>query len=186
MPSSHYLKPVGTLHKGDVYLPVFSWKQEPHRWTETVETLLGFCEPECLCTSQPLMISNNVTFLISNSNFKNVRDIACDEMGAWKHNGSPPTRFGADNSTRSLKIIPSKANDLNSYILKRIYYENKSSPDLRKIVSTVIGTCEFSFIFEILSYNKTFIQLDLAQGISNPLFGSAFPTIFSKPQVVSQ
>ena len=143
-----------------------------------MEILLGFYEPECLCTSQPLVISNNVTFLISNVNFKNVRDIVCDEMGAWKHNGSPLKRFDVDKSTRSLKIMPSKANDLNSYILKRIYYENKSSPDLRKIVSTVIGTCEFSFIFDILSYNKTFIQLDLAQRVSNPSFGLAFPYHF--------
>ena len=140
-----------------------------------MEILLGFYEPDCLCTSQPLMISKNVTLFISNANFKNVRDIACNEMGAWKHNGSPLKRFDVDKSTRSLKIMPSKANDLNSYILKRIYYENKLSPDLRKIISTVIGTCEFRFIFEILSYNKTFFQLDLALGISNPIFGSEFP-----------
>ena len=140
-----------------------------------MEILLGFYEPDCLCTSQPLMISKNVTLFISNANFKNVRDIACNEIGAWKHNGSPLKRFDVDKSTRSLKIMPSKANDLNSYILKRIYYENKLSPDLRKIISTVIGTCEFRFIFEILSYNKTFFQLDLALGISNPIFGSEFP-----------
>ena len=140
-----------------------------------MEILLGFYEPDCLCTSQPLMISKNVTLFISNANFKNVRDIACNEMGAWKHNGSPLKRFDVDKSTRSLKIMPSKVNDLNSYILKRIYYENKLSPDLRKIISTVIGTCEFRFIFEILSYNKTFFQLDLALGISNPIFGSEFP-----------
>ena len=103
------------------------------------------------------MISNNVTFLISNANFKNVRDIVCDEMGAWKHNSSPLKRFDVDKSTRSLKIMSSKANDSNSYILKHIYYENKSSPDLRKIVSPVIDTYELNFIFEILSFNKTFI-----------------------------
>ena len=82
-----------------------------------MEILLGSYEPECLCTSQPLMISNNVTFLISNANFKNVRDIVCDEMGAWKHNSSPLKRFDVDKSTRSLKIMSSKANDPNLYIL---------------------------------------------------------------------
>ena len=124
------------------------------------------------------MISNNATFLISNANFKNVRDIVGDEMGAWKHNGSPLKRFDVDKSTRSLNIMPSKANEPNSYVLKRIFYENKSSPDLRKIVTTVIGTCEFNFIFETLSCNKTFIQLNLAQGVFNPLFDSASPYFF--------
>ena len=99
-------------------------------------------------------------------------------MGAWKHNGSPLKRFEVDKSTRNLKIMPSKANDPNSYIIKRIYYENKSSPDLRKTVSAVIGTCQFSFIFEILIYNKTFIQLDLAQGVLNLLSGSTSPYYF--------
>ena len=75
-------------------------------------------------------------------------------------------------------MMSSKANDPNSYILKRIYYENKSSQDLRKIVSTVIGTCNFYFIFEILSFNKTFIQLDLAQGVFNPYLTRRPPTFF--------
>ena len=128
--------------------------------------------------NQPFMISNNVTFLISNANLKNGRDIVYDEIGAWKHNGSPLKRFDVDKSTRSLKVMPSKENDPNLYIFKHVYYENKSSPDLRKIVLTVIATCEFNFIFEILSYNKTFIQLNLAQGVLNPLFDSASPYCF--------
>ena len=74
--------------------------------------------------------------------------------------------------------MPSKANDHYSYILKRIYYENKSGPDLRKIVSTVIGTCEFNFTFEILSFNKTFIQLDLARVFSTPYLTRHCPTFF--------
>ena len=55
------------------------------------------------------MISNIVTFLTSNVYFKNVRDIVYDEMGVWKHNGSPLKRFDVPKSTRSLKIIPSNA-----------------------------------------------------------------------------
>ena len=85
-----------------------------------MEILLGSYEPECLCTSQQLMISNNATFLTSNANFKNVRDFLCNEMGVWKHDGSPLKRFDVDKSTRSLKIIPSKANNPSLYILKRI------------------------------------------------------------------
>ena len=145
-----------------------------------MKILLRSYEPECLCTSQQLMISKNVTFLISNANFKNVRDFVCNEMGVWKHDASPLKRFDVDKSTRSLKIIRGKANNPSSYILKRIYYENKSSSDLRKIVSAVIGTCEFNFIFEILSYNKTFIQLGLVQSVLNPLFDSVSTYFFKK------
>ena len=62
---------------------------------EMVKTLLGSYEEH---KSQPIDASNNVTFLISNSrlisksSFKNMKDIVCHDMGAWKHNGSlsPP------------------------------------------------------------------------------------------------
>ena len=117
-----------------------------------MEVLLGSYEPECLCTPKPLMISNNVTFLISEANFKNVNDIVYDEMGAFKYKGSPLKRFDLEHSARSLKMMPSEANGSNLYTFKRIYYDNKSSPDLLKIVSTVINTCEFGLILGILSY----------------------------------
>ena len=61
--------------------------------------------------------------------------------------GHFPRSVNAEKSTGSLNIMSSEANDPNSYTLKRIHCEKKSSPDLRRIVSTVIGTCEFSFMF---------------------------------------
>ena len=71
----------------DIYicLCVLSWKTQSYQWDEIVKTLLGSYEEEYLCKSQPTDVSNNVTFFISNSSFKN-------DMRAWKHNGwiSPP------------------------------------------------------------------------------------------------
>ena len=136
---SHFLSPDGTLYKGDIYLPVFSWKAQPYQWDEIVKILLGSYEEEYLCKSQPIDVSNNVTFLISNSSFKNVKDIVCDDMGAWKHNGSPLKYFVVDKSSGNNDLKPSATKDPGCYILKRIYYQNISSPDLRKIVATISG-----------------------------------------------
>ena len=96
---SHYLSPDETLFKGDIYLPVFSWKTQPYQWDEIIKILLGSYEEEYLCKSQPIDISNNITFLTSNSSFKNVKDIVCDDMGAWKHNGSPLQYLVVDKSS---------------------------------------------------------------------------------------
>ena len=112
---------------------------------EKVKTLLGSYEEEYLCKSQLIDASNNVTFLISNSrlisnsSFKNVKDIVCHDMGAWKHNGSPLKYFVVDKSSRNNDLKPSATKDPGCYILKRIYYQNISSPDLRKIVTTISG-----------------------------------------------
>ena len=136
---SHFMSPDGTLYKGDIYLPMFSWKSQPYQWDEIVKILLGSYEEEYLCKSQPIDVSNNVTFLISNSSFKNVKDIVCDDMGAWKHNGSPLKYFVVDKSSGNNDLKPSATKDPGCYILKRIYYQNISSPDLRKIVATISG-----------------------------------------------
>ena len=72
---SYYLSPDGTLYKGDIYLPVFSCKTQPYQWCEIFKILLGSYKKGYLCKSRPIDVSNNVTFLISNSSFKNVKDI---------------------------------------------------------------------------------------------------------------
>ena len=137
--SSHYLSPDETLYKGDKYLPVFSWKTQPYQWDEIVKILLWSYDEDYLCKSQLIDVSNNVTFLISNSSFKNVKDIVCDDMGAWKHNGSPLKYFVVDKSSGNNELKPSATKDPDCYILRRIYYQNISSPDLRKIVATISG-----------------------------------------------
>ena len=135
----HFLSLDGTFYKGDIYLPVLSCKTRQYLWDEIVKILLGPYEEEYLCKSQPIDMSNNVTFLISNSSFKNVKDIVCDDMGAWKNNGSPLKRFVVDKSSGNNDLKPSATKDPGCYILKGIYYQNISSPDLRKIVATISG-----------------------------------------------
>ena len=95
-----YLSLDRTLYKGDIHLPALPWKMQPYQWDEIVKILLRSYEEEYLCKSQPIDVSNNVTFLISNSSFKNVKDIVCDDMGAWKHNGSPLKYFVVDKFFR--------------------------------------------------------------------------------------
>ena len=131
--TSHFLSPNGTLYKGDIYLPVLSLKTQPYQWDdEIVKILLGSYEEEYLCKSQPIDVSNNVTFLISNSSFQN-------DMRVWKHNGSPLKYFVVDKSSGNNDLKPSAMKDPSCCIFKRIYYPNISSPDLRIIVATISG-----------------------------------------------
>ena len=66
-----------------------------------------------------------------------MKDIVCDDIGAWKHNGSPLKYFVVDKSSGNNDLKPSPRKDPGRYILKRICYQNISSPDLRKIVATI-------------------------------------------------
>ena len=80
-----------------------------------------------------------VTFLVSNPSFKNVEDTVCNDMGAWKHNGSPLKYFVVNKSSGNNDVKSSATKDPGCSILKWIYYQNISSSDLRKIVATISG-----------------------------------------------
>ena len=70
-------------------------------------------------------------------------------MGVWLHTGSPKRSFKVlrKMSGKISKITPVAATNEEStkgqaqvFTLKRVYYVNKSSLDLRKIISTLEGT----------------------------------------------
>ena len=110
-------------------------------WEEIAKILLRKYDKKQVCLSQPMNVSNNVSFLLDHSKFQNESDIMCDNMGVWKHTGSPKICFTLSDETSDI----SKCNTNNTgegskvYTLKRVYYRNTSSGDVRKIVSTVYG-----------------------------------------------
>ena len=61
---SHYVSLDGTLYKGDIYLPAFSWKTQPYQGDDIVKILLGSYEEEYLRKSQPIDVSNTHFFSI--------------------------------------------------------------------------------------------------------------------------
>lgn len=136
------------MYNGDALTPVFAWKKDAYTREELVQILLEDHETERLCISQPINIQHNVTFLINNAKIKNLDDIKCDDMGWWRRTGTPKSIFNVyrnnDGSFKDIRHVTrteTSAAELNSkmYILKRTYYVNNSSDDLRKIISTLQG-----------------------------------------------
>lgn len=139
------MQPDGTAYKGDVTTPVFSWSRTAYSGETLVKLILNNYEPECLCVSQPVNVENNVSFVVDCSKLHNHNDIKCDDMGAWKHKGSPKRFFLVErnNSNEILSVVPldekcdKQKEDV--YLLRRSYSENASDSTVRKIVATVTG-----------------------------------------------
>ena len=133
------LNPDGRPYKDDVSVPVFLRRKSAFSWEEIAKILLRKYDKEQVCLSQPINVGNNVSFLLDHSEFQNEGDIICDNMSVWKHTGSPKICFTLSDETSDI----SKCNTNNTgegckvYTLKRVYYRNTSSGDVRKIVSTV-------------------------------------------------
>ena len=98
------------------------------------------------CVLQPIHIAYNVTFVIDKTKFSLCHDVMCDDKGKWIHKGSPKklVEFKEVDGGISIKLVD-HINDIASnelqtdgiFTLKSVYYESATSPDLRKIISTL-------------------------------------------------
>ena len=89
----------------------------------------------------PTNVSNNVTFLLDVSKFKSWADWKCDDMGAWRNNGTKKHSFSHKNGLVKATDSEDIVEDGTVYTLVRMYYKNKTSPDLKKCVSFIEGKC---------------------------------------------
>ena len=80
-------------------------------------------------------------------------------MGKWIHNGSPKRLLGVKEVDGGISIELIDKNLLASdelqtdgiFTLKRVYYENATSPDLHKIIST-LSNKESSIPLTLIQY----------------------------------
>ncbi len=136
--------PDGTPYRGDSFTPVFSWNKTPYECVEIVKILLGKYDREYLCVSPPVNVANNVSFLANRESFVHWKDLKCDDMGLWKHNGSPKRYFYAETKGSEVENFHSVNKSeycacKNVFELKRVYHINKSDDSARRTISTITG-----------------------------------------------
>ena len=128
------LNPDRRPFKDHVSMTVFLRRKSVFSWEEIAKIVIRKNDKEQVCLSQPIYVSNNVSFLLDHSKFQNESDIMCDNMDVWKHMGSSKIC-----STLSDEIS-TFSNAIPIILVKEVYYRNISGGDVLKIVSTVYGT----------------------------------------------
>ena len=128
------LNPDRRPFKDHVSMTVFLRRKSAFSWEEIAKIVIRKYDKEQVCLSQPIYVSNNVSFLLDHSKFQNESDIMCDNMDVWKHMGSSKIC-----STLSDEIS-TFSNAIPIILVKEVYYRNISGGDVLKIVSTVYGT----------------------------------------------
>ena len=92
-------------------------------------------------------IAHNVTFLVDNASLKKKEDLKCDDMGAWEHKGTPKRNVtvtftedgGVDKVIETSKCLDGVDRGGKKFVVKRVYYVNKTSNDLKKMYCTLQG-----------------------------------------------
>ncbi|CAB4017313.1 Mitogen-activated kinase kinase kinase A [Paramuricea clavata] len=124
-----------TLHhyNDDANTPVYEWATKVKSVDKVLPILLMEPTFATTCTRVPTAISDDVCFLIDTSKLSSHTDWKCDDMGAWKNNGVQRHKLRTPISDEDL--LENEHVTINEHTVKRIYFKNNSSPDLRKYVT---------------------------------------------------
>ena len=138
----------GEYYNGNQQLPVYKWTMpKEHFSVESLARLLLDLDSSVAsgklktCTTQPVQVCHNVSFLIDIQALDDPMDIRADENGAWDRKGSPVAYVSIHNGRGTTAVY--KRNHMGShshhYKITRVYYRHSSSPDFTRIITTVNG-----------------------------------------------
>ena len=94
-----------------------------------------------VCSTQPVQVCHNVTFLVDLHALDDPMDIRADENGVWDRKGSPVAYVSThrNGGTTTVYKRSHMGSHPNHYKLTRTYYRHSSSPDFTRIITTVHG-----------------------------------------------
>ena len=67
-------------------------------------------------------------------------DVKCDNLGSWRNNGTKNRTYEMNEDGYPELLDEEEAREAtDTYTLRRVYYKNKATPDLKKYVMSLKG-----------------------------------------------
>ena len=97
-----------------------------------------------MCLKQPVQVCRNIAFIVDLHSLDDPLDIRADENGVWVRKGSPVAYVSVHNAAGTVNVFRRSrmGNHSHHYKIMRIYYRHATSPDFRRIITTVYGKFE--------------------------------------------
>ena len=129
----------------DKSVPVFS-STTHFSYSEAVEIILSR-NKERVCCRHPVLVEENVSFLVDINQLSHVDDIKADDCGHWIHNGRKTTKVAVWTSKGAItKVVSINKNfknppDENSklFMLVRVYYVHDPHSDFKRTYYYLYG-----------------------------------------------
>ena len=126
--------------------PYLSESRNVESTTSVVSVILGHGITNSeICTSVPINVETNASFVVSTQYLKSVEDIKCDDNGSWLNNGVRKVYLSIVNEKNPKKIEVKvlkrggKAPGGKSWCLTRTYFILKRSKDFKKVIVSLQG-----------------------------------------------
>lgn len=119
-------------------MPVYEY---PTKGYSREEIACILCDPalqeELICSSQPVSVENNVSFVVDLSKLKDPNDVRADDLGAWKCTGSRTLQFFVKCSNSTCHVVTKLSPGATNISIRRQYYVHATDRDLHRMIAFV-------------------------------------------------
>ena len=133
------------FYNGNKQLPIYEnippRKKRLYSATDILKILLNPKLPGSLqvCSTVPVSIEKNVSFIVDTNKLEDSRDILSDDMGAWKHNGVDTAYFNVSMTSDSMSVERIEKQSTSAYTVKRVYRMHLTNQSLKKLTAFILG-----------------------------------------------
>ena len=115
------------------------------------------CNPtlnkKLICSSHPVSVENNVSFVIDLSQLKNPNDVRSDDLGTWRCMGSRVMNFSVKVTSKACRVVDCSSAGAVKIGVRRQYFVHASDHDLAFLEDTPTQGNErtywYYYIFDI-------------------------------------
>lgn len=126
------MKSVEYYHGNEVY-------QNPRKGycgEEIVKILLSpKFNSDLLCSTHPVSVQNNVSFVVDLSKLNDPNDVRSDDLGTWKCTGSRLLRFTVKIDDNECCIVSEMSANAMVVHVRRQYHVHATDPDLHRMIA---------------------------------------------------
>ena len=118
-------------------LPVYGHPRKSYSSEEIVKILLKpTFQDKLLCSTHPVSVQNNVSFVVDLSKLKDPNDVRADDLGTWKCTGSRQLQFTVRiTKTDCLIVNDMLSADAQVVHVRRQYHVHATDPDLHRMIA---------------------------------------------------
>ena len=132
---TYYRESVEYYHDNQC-LPVYGHPRKGYSGEEIVKILLNpTFQNELLCSTHPVSVQNNVSFVVDLSKLKDPNDVRADDLGAWKCTGSRLLQFTVRITNTDCHFVNDTSSNAEVVQVHRQYHVHATDPDLHRMIA---------------------------------------------------
>ena len=128
-------------YHGNKCLPVYDHPKKGYSGEDIVKILLNpTFKKDLLCSTHPVSVRNNVSFVVDLSKLNDPNDVRADDLGTWRCNGSRLLQFTVKISETDCRIVNETLSSAKVVHVRHQHHVHATDPDMHRMIAFLEST----------------------------------------------